>query len=83
MTRLFRAEILKVLTTRLLLWLGLLVIAFEVLVIALHVGHDSLDSLASEGNQRDAVSIAAVSVLISLILGIVASAATRSACDSG
>ena len=74
MTRLFRAEILKVLTTRLLLWLGLLVIAFEVLVIALHVGHDSLDSLASEGNQRDAVSIAAVSVLISLILGIVASA---------
>ena len=29
-------------TTRLLLWLGLLLIAFEVLVIALHVGHDSL-----------------------------------------
>jgi ABC-2 type transport system permease protein len=73
-TRLLHAEVLKLLTTRLLLWLALLVIALEVLVIALHVGHDSLESLASAGNQRDAVSIAAVSVLISLILGIVASA---------
>lgn len=74
MTRLVRAELLKLRTTRLLLWLGLLILALEVLVIALHVGQDSLGSLAEPRSQRDIVSIAAVSALISLILGIVASA---------
>jgi ABC-2 type transport system permease protein len=74
MTRLVRAELLKLRTTRLLLWLGLLTLALEVLVIALHVGQDSLESLAEPRQQRDVVSIAAVSALISLILGIVSSA---------
>lgn len=74
MTRLVRAELLKVWTTRLLLWLGLLILALEVLVIALHVAQDSLGSLAEPRNQRDIVSIAAISALISLILGIVSSA---------
>ena len=74
MTGLLRAELLKLVTTRLLLWLGLLVVAFEVLVIALHVGHDSIESLSQPASQRDAVSIAAVSALIALILGIVATA---------
>ncbi len=74
MTRLVGAELLKVRTTRLLLWLGLLILGLEVLVIALHVAQDSLSDLAKPGNQRDVVSIAAVSALISLILGIVASA---------
>jgi hypothetical protein len=74
MTRLVRAELLKLRTTRLLLWLGLLIMALEVLVIALHVSQDSVSSLAETRNQRDVVSIAAVSALISLILGIVSSA---------
>ncbi len=74
MTRLVRAELLKLSTTRLLLWLGLLILALEVLVIALHVSQDSLGSLAEPRNQRDVVSIAAVSALIALILGIVSSA---------
>jgi ABC-2 type transport system permease protein len=73
-TRLVGAELLKVRTTRLLLWLGLLILGLEALVIALHVSNDSLSDLAQPGNQRDIVSIAAVSALISLILGIVASA---------
>jgi ABC-2 type transport system permease protein len=73
-TRLVQAELLKVRTTRLLLWLGLLILALEVLVIALHVSQNSLAELAEPRNQRDVVSIAAVSALISLILGIVASA---------
>ena len=60
MTRLVRAELLKLRTTRLLLWLGLLILA--------------LDSLSGTRNQRDVVSIAAISALISLILGIVSSA---------
>jgi ABC-2 type transport system permease protein len=72
-TRLVRAELLKLRTTRLLLWLGLLILALEVLVIALHVGQDSLSSLGEPRQQRDVVSIAAISALISLILGVVSS----------
>lgn len=74
MIRLVRAELLKLVTTRLLLWLGLLIVALEVLVISLQVSQDSLVSLAETGRQRDIVSIAAVSALVSLILGIVSSA---------
>jgi ABC-2 type transport system permease protein len=72
--RLVGAELLKLLTTRLLLWLGLLIVGLEVLVIALHVSQNSLAELAEPRNQRDVVSIAAISALISLILGIVSSA---------
>jgi ABC-2 type transport system permease protein len=73
-TRLVGSEALKVVTTRLLLWLGLLLLGLELLVIALHVSQDSLNSLAEARNQRDVVSIAAASALISLIVGIVLSA---------
>jgi hypothetical protein len=73
-TRLVRAELLKLGTTRLLLWLALLILALEVLVISLHVSQDSAGSLAEAHHQRDIVSIAAVSALISLLLGIVSSA---------
>ena len=69
------AELLKLRTTRLLLWLGLLIVALEVLVISLHVSKDSLASLAGPHHQRDIVGSASVSALISLILGIVAVAA--------
>jgi ABC-2 type transport system permease protein len=74
MTRLVRAELLKLRTTRLLFWLGLLILALEVLVIALHISQESAISLSGPHDQRDLVSIAAVSALISLILGIVSSA---------
>jgi ABC-2 type transport system permease protein len=74
MTRLVHAELLKLVTTRLLLWLGLLILGLELLVISLEVSQDSLDSLAEPQRQRDIVSIAAVSALVSLILGIVSSA---------
>lgn len=74
MIGLVQSELLKMRTTRLLFWLWLLVVALEVLVIALHVGQDSLESLAEPRQQRDVVSIAAISALISLILGVVASA---------
>ncbi|HET7807988.1 MAG TPA: ABC transporter permease subunit [Gaiellaceae bacterium] len=72
--RLLRSELLKLVTTRLLLWLGLLVVALEVLVISLHVSQDSLSSLAEPGSQRDVISIAGVAALIALLVGVVASA---------
>ena len=74
MTRLVASEVLKVITTRLLLWLGLLLLGLELLVISLHVSQDSLGSLAEARNQRDIVSIAAVSALLSLIVGVVLAA---------
>lgn len=74
MIRVVRAELLKLVTTRLLLWLGLLIVGLELLVISLHVSQDSVVSLADVGQQRDVVVIAGVSALISLILGIVSSA---------
>lgn len=74
MIRLVGAELLKLVTTRLLLWLALLIVGVELLVISLQVSQDSLGSLAEVRNQRDVVSIASVSALVSLILGIVSAA---------
>ena len=74
MTRLVASEALKVVTTRLLLWLGLLLAGLELLVIALHVSQDSLESLGEARGQRDIVSIAAVSALMALIVGVVLAA---------
>lgn len=74
MTRLVGAELLKLRTTRLLLWLVLLIIGLEVLVISLEVSQRALDELHRVNTQRDVVGIASVSALISLILGIVSSA---------
>src|SRR6186713_2997997 len=72
--RLLRSELLKLVTTRLLLWLGLMVLALEVLVIALHVSQDSLASLAEPRTQRDVISIVGVAALVALLVGVVASA---------
>jgi ABC-2 type transport system permease protein len=72
--RLVRAELLKLRTTRLLLWLALLIVGLEVLVLSLDISQNPLHDLGQAQNQRDYVAIAAVSVLISVILGIVSSA---------
>ena len=72
--RLVRAELLKLVTTRLLLWLGLMILALEVLVISLHVSQDSLSSLAEPRTQRDVISIAGSAALIALIVGVVSAA---------
>lgn len=74
MTRLVGSELLKLRTTRLLLWLALLIVALEILVISLDVSQNALDELHQANRQRDVVGIAAVSALISLILGVVSSA---------
>lgn len=57
-----------------MLSLGLLILGLEVLVISLGVSQRGLDELHRASTQRDVVGIAAVSALISLILGIVSSA---------
>ncbi len=74
MIRLLRAELLKALSTRILLWLALLILGLIVLLVSLTADNNPVDELAQPGHQRDLVSFAAVSVLIALILGIVISA---------
>ncbi len=71
MTRLVGAELLKLRTTRLLLWLGLMILALIALIVSLNAANRSLDDLAREASQRDLVMTAAIATLISLILGIV------------
>ena len=74
MTRLLHAELLKATTTRILLWLALLIVGLIVLLVSLTAASNPADELAQPGHQRDLVSFAAVSALIALILGIIISA---------
>ncbi len=71
MTRLVGAELLKLRTTRLLLWLGLMTLALVGLIISLNSGSSSAEDLSRVSNQRDLVTTAAIAALIALILGIV------------
>ena len=73
MTRLLRAELLKLATTRLLFWLALLVAGLELLVISVTAAESDPAELARPGRQRELLAIAAVSALVGSILGIVAS----------
>ena len=72
---LIRAEVLKLRTTRLILWLALFVLGMLALVVSLNGAQRPASELSQAQNQRDLLTIAAVSTVISLILGIVASTA--------
>jgi len=74
-TRLVHAELLKLRTTRLLLWLALMIVALIGLIVSLNGGERSFDDLARASSQRDLITTAAISALIALILGIVVSTA--------
>jgi ABC-type transport system involved in multi-copper enzyme maturation permease subunit len=72
--RLVRAELLKLFTTRLLLWLGLLILALSAFVTSTRIASTSHGELAMVSEQRSIVQFAAVGTLIALIVGIVATA---------
>ena len=74
MIRLVHAELLKLLSTRILMWLGLLTLALVALFLSLTAANNAADELARPGHQRDLVAFAAVSAVVALILGIVVSA---------
>jgi ABC-2 type transport system permease protein len=73
-TRLVRAELLKLMTTRILLWLGLLVLGLVTLIVSVTAGNNSTDELAQAAHQRDLLTASALSALVALILGIVVTA---------
>lgn len=74
MIRLLRAELLKLSTTRLPLWLGLLILALSAFVVSTRIASMPDGELARVSEQRSIVQFAAFGTLIALIAGIVAAA---------
>lgn len=73
---LIRAEVLKLRTTRLILWLALFIFGLLALIVSVNASPArSAFELSQAQNQRDLLTTAAVSTVIALILGIVASTA--------
>jgi ABC-2 type transport system permease protein len=72
--RLVRAELLKMRTTRLFLWLALLILALSVFVTTTRILSTADTDLAKLSEQRSIVQFSALGAVISLILGIVVAA---------
>jgi ABC-2 type transport system permease protein len=72
--RLIRAELVKLSTTRLFLWLGLLIVALSGFVTTITILSTDKLSLATLDQQRSLVQFAAVGAIIALIVGIVLAA---------
>jgi ABC-2 type transport system permease protein len=72
--RLVRAELLKLSTTRLLLWVGLLIIALSGFVTSITILSNDEFALATLSQQRSIAQFAAVGAVIALIVGIVLAA---------
>jgi ABC-2 type transport system permease protein len=72
--RLVRAELAKVSTTRLFLWLGLLIVALSGFVTSITILSSDESTLARLSEQRTIVQFAAVGAIIALIVGIVLAA---------
>jgi ABC-2 type transport system permease protein len=72
--RLVRAELLKLKTTRLLLWLGVLILALSAFVVSTRIASMPRDELARVSEQRSIVQFAAVGTLVAVIIGIVGTA---------
>lgn len=64
-----RAELLKVLTTRLLLWFALGLVAFVALVVSIHVGSTDRLSLATESTQKSVLQAAGLAAVAAALVG--------------
>lgn len=69
--RALRAELLKAVTTRLLLWYGLGLLAFLVLVLSIHIGSDDVFDLSRVSTQRSIFEVAGLAAVVSVLLGAV------------
>jgi ABC-2 type transport system permease protein len=69
--RLVRAELAKLSTTRLFLWLGLLIVALSGFVTSITIASSDELTLATLNEQRSIAQFAAVGAIIALIVGIV------------
>ena len=74
MIRLIRAELVKLSTTRLFLWLGLLLVALSAFVTSTTILSNQRSTLEELSQQRSIAQFAAVGAIIALIVGIVLAA---------
>jgi len=66
-----RAEVLKAGTTRLLLWFGLGLVAFLVLVLSIHIGSHDPAGLGELSTQRSVFGFAGLTAVIAILIGAV------------
>jgi ABC-2 type transport system permease protein len=64
-----RAELLKSATTRLLLWFGLGLLAFLVLVLSIHIGSHDLEGLSEPSTQRSTLAFAGLAAIVAVLIG--------------
>jgi ABC-2 type transport system permease protein len=67
--RSLRAELLKTLTTRLLVWYGLALVAFLALVVSSHIGSEDRLRLATASTQRSVFDAAGLAAVTAVLLG--------------
>jgi ABC-2 type transport system permease protein len=72
--RLVRAELLKLGTTRLFIWLGLMILGLSAFVTSTRIASTSHLQLSSTSEQRSIAQFAAIGAIVALIVGIVESA---------
>lgn len=65
----FRAELLKATTTRLLLWFGLGLLAFLVLVLSIHIGSHDPESLHELSTQRTTLGFGGIAAIVAVLIG--------------
>ena len=66
-----RAELLKAGTTRLLLWFGVGLVAFLVLVLSIHIGSHDPASLRQPSTQRSVFEFAGLTAIIAILIGAI------------
>jgi ABC-2 type transport system permease protein len=64
-----RAELLKAVTTRLLLWFGLGLLAFLVLVLSIHIGSSSPQDLSRLSTQRSTLAFSGLAAIVAVLIG--------------
>jgi ABC-2 type transport system permease protein len=66
-----RAELLKARTTRLLLWFGLGLLAFLVLVLSIHIGSRDPESLRQLSTQRSIFGFGGLAAVVAVLIGAI------------
>jgi ABC-2 type transport system permease protein len=64
-----RAELLKAVTTRLLFWFGLGLLAFLVLVLSIHIGSHDLQGLSQHSTQRSTLAFGGLAAIVAVLIG--------------
>lgn len=66
-----RAELLKAVTTRLLLWFGLGLLAFLLLVLSIHIGSEDPGVLGELSHQRSTFAFGGLAAIVAVLLGAI------------